>query len=261
MDNSSTARLQHAINTLNEGNLAEARELILEEIKRNPSNLNAWLWALEVAANEKEKRTILSRILSLDPNHKGALLYLKKLDEGSTQAQKIIGPQSDLSKVKKQSSQKKVSRIGGLFRLLFGWLSSLPVSCAFILVIIAVVIAGFVYFRVNTSFFGIAGSDFDDLIITNAYEIIESDEFYWEVQFEGIGESKYIGTVRHIAPFRMKIFKIISHDILVTTADFATRSPISTGHPSLRSRSAKKVFFDRMVAGGPLRWCKINFIV
>ncbi len=133
MDNSSTARLKHAINKLNEGNLAEARELILEEIKRNPSNLNAWLWALEIAANEKEKRTILSRILSLDPNHKGALLYLKKLDKGTSPAQKIIDPQSDSSKAEKQSSQKEVSRIGGLFRLFFGWLSSLPVSCAFIL--------------------------------------------------------------------------------------------------------------------------------
>ena len=89
MNNSSSKRLQQAINTLKEGNLAEARELILEEIKQDPSNLNAWLWALEVAANEKEKRTILTRILSLDPKHKGALLYIKKLDEGPSPAQKI----------------------------------------------------------------------------------------------------------------------------------------------------------------------------
>jgi len=228
MNNSSSKRIQQAINTLQEGNLVEARELILEEIKQDPSNLNAWLWALEVAANEKEKRTILTRILSLDPKHKGALLYLKKLGEGPSPAQKISSPQSEDPRAIEQKDPKEVSRIGGLFRLLFEWLSSLPVSCAFILVFIGIVAAAFIYFRVNTSFFGVAGSDFDNLVISNAYEIIESDEFYWEVQFEGIGESKYIGTVRHVAPIRIQEFKILTHDILVTTADFANPDIVET---------------------------------
>ena len=228
MDNSSSKRLQQAINTLQEGNLVEARELILEEIKQDPSNLNAWLWALEVAANEKEKRTILTRILSLDPKHKGALLYIKKLDKVPSPAQKISIPRSEAFREKEQKDPKEVSRIGGLFRLLFEWLSSLPVSCAFILVFIGIVAAAFIYFRVNTSFFGVAGSDFDNLVISNAYEKIESDEFYWEVQFEGIGESKYIGTVRHVAPIRIQEFKILTHDILVTTADFANPDIVET---------------------------------
>ena len=228
MDKNSTDRLQQAIKLLKEGNLAGAREIILAEIRHDPSNLNAWLWALEVASNNREKRTILNRILALDPDHKGALLYLKKLDGTASMSSTDIKPKSDTIRIKEPKPTEEVSRIGGLFRLFFGWLSSLPVSCAFVLVILAIAAAGFIYFRVNTSFFGVAGSEFDELVISNAYEKIESKDFYWEVQFEGIGESKYIGIVRHVSPIRIKEFKILTHDILVTTADFSNPEIVDT---------------------------------
>ena len=80
MTDSNTSRLKQAVTALQGGNKQVARNLILAEVRENPANLTAWLWALEVAANEKEKRTILNKILVLDPNHKGALQYLKNLD-------------------------------------------------------------------------------------------------------------------------------------------------------------------------------------
>jgi len=51
---------------------------------------------------------------------------------------------------------------------------------------------------------------------------------YWEVQFEGIGESKFIGIVRHISPIRIHEFRILTHDILVTTADFSNPDIVDT---------------------------------
>ena len=226
MNQDTSQKIKKAVNALKSGDRSLARELILAEVKENPSNLTAWLWALEVAANEKEKRTILSRILKLDPDHKGALLYLKKLDEGENQA---VPQQSTPTSAQKDRNGKKPSRrLAALSRLLLDWVATLPVGCGIMFLVVIVAIAAVFYFRVNTSFFGIAGSDFDELVISNSYEKIESTDYYWEVQFEGVGTSKYIGTTRHVSPIRIKEFKILTHDILVTTADFANPEMVDT---------------------------------
>ena len=228
MTKSTNQQLQSAIKALKAGKLSQARKLILAEVKENPSNLTAWTWALEVAANEKEKRSILKRILSLDPNHKGALAYLKKLDQ-------VQGPKEESSSkpLKDEATPsgkpaKKPSRLGALLLLPFQLLTSLPLSCGFVFLVAVLAAGGYYYFRVNTSFFGLIGADFDKIIISNSYEKIESDDLYWEIKFEGQGKSKYIGTVRHVSPIRIKEFKILTHDILVTTADYSNPDLVET---------------------------------
>jgi len=228
MVNTTDQRLQSAIQALKAGNHSLARKLILAEVMENPSNLTAWTWALEVAANEKEKRTILEKILSLDPNHKAALGYLRKLDQ-------IQKPTVDSSSMplKDESTPseipvKKPSRLGSLLLLPFQLLASLPLSCGFIFLIAALAAGGYYYFQVNSSFFGLVGADFDNIIVSNSYEKIASDDLYWEVQFEGQGKTKYIGTVRHVSPIRIKEFKILTHDILVTTADYSNPDLVET---------------------------------
>ncbi len=217
-------RLKDAIQALRSSNPAKARKLILAEIKENPSNLNAWLWALEVAANEKEKRTILRKILLLDPTHQGALRYLKKLDQEAAALPQSDTKEQSFSGKQKLSEDKKPSRTGGIFK----FFTDLPPSCGFITIFAIIVTAAFLYFRVNTSFFGLVGADFDQLVISNSYELISADDMYWEVQFEGIGETKYIGTVRHAAPIRNNDFRILTHNVLVTTADFANPDLVDT---------------------------------
>ena len=228
MTKSTNQQLQSAIKALKAGKLSQARKLILAEVKENPSNLTTWTWALEVAANEKEKRTILKKILSLDPNHKGALVYLKKLDQ--VQRPKEASSSKTLNDEATPSVKpaKKPSRLGALLLLPFQLLTSLPLSCGFIFLVAALAAGGYYYFRVNTSFFGLIGADFDKIIISNSYEKIESDDLYWEIKFEGQGMSKYIGTVRHVSPIRIKEFKILTHDILVTTADYSNPDLVET---------------------------------
>jgi len=224
-----TQRVQDAIQALKSNDRPRARQLILEEVKDNPSNLTAWLWALEVAANDKEKRTILNKILSLDPHHQGALRYLRKLDQVQAAPQAAEpGKVLDESPEEKKKGAKEVSRAGGIVRFFLGWITSLPPSCGFIVLFAFIVAAAFIYFRVNTSLFGLAGADFDSLVISNSYETISAEDIYWKVQFEGIGESKYIGTVRYAAPIRINEFRILTHDILVTTADFANPELVDT---------------------------------
>lgn len=221
-------RLKQAIQLIKEDQKGQARQLIISEVKINPSNLTAWLWALEVAENEKEKRTILHRILTIDPTHKGALQYLKNLDQNHSRGDGFKPDPPVSTHDPLRESEEKPSRLGGLLRLVFDWITSLPASCGFLTLFFIILVGIFIYFRVNTSFFGLAGADFDSLVISNAYEKIESDDMHWEVQFEGTGESKYIGTVRYAAPIRIKEFAILTHDILVTTADFANPEIVDT---------------------------------
>jgi len=228
MDAINDHRLKAAIKALKNNQPSQARKLLLAEVKENPSNLTAWTWALEVSANEKEKRTILKKILSLDPNHQGALRYLNKLNQSQ---ERIEDSTPDTSTVKIDSAQeitKKPSRLGGLIMLFLEWLISLPLSCGLILLFAVIGIGGYLYFRANTSFFGLVGTDFDSLTITNAYEKIAADDIYWEVQFEGQGESQFIGTVRHVSPIRIDEFRILTHDILVTTGDYADPDLVDT---------------------------------
>jgi len=224
MANTPDQRLQSAIKALKAGKHSRARKLILAEVKENPSNLTAWTWALEVAANEKEKRTIIKKLLSLDPNHKGALIYLRKLDQIQTPTEET----SSKSFIDEAVPGKKPSRLVSLLLLPFRLLSSLPLSCGLILLIAALAVGGYFYFQVNSSFYGLIGADFDNIIISNSYEKIESDDLYWEIQFEGQGKSKYIGTVRHVSPIRIKEFKILTHDILVTTVDYSNPDIVET---------------------------------
>ncbi len=221
-------RLQSAIKALKAGKPSQARKLILAEVKENPSNLTAWTWSLEVAANEKEKRTILKRILSLDPNHKGAQVYLRKLDQIQKPAEASSSASLKDEAIPSEKPAKTPSRLGALLLLPFRLLASLPLSCGFIFLVAILAVGGYYYFQVNTSFFGLAGADFDNIIISNSYEKIESNDLYWEVQFEGQGKSKYIGTVRHVSPIRIKEFKILTHDILVTTADYSNPDLVET---------------------------------
>lgn len=220
-------RLHQAIQLIKDGKRAQARDLILDLIKSDPNNLNAWLWALEVASNNKEKRVILGKILEIDPNHKAALGYLRKLGLKEPEADSS-DPQSQKNNSPSKPTSKKRSGFSGLAKLLFDWMASLPSGCLFIAIFIGIVSVLFIYTRVNTGLFGVAGAEIDDLVVSQSYELIASEEFSWDIQFEGIGESKYIGTVRHAAPIRIQEFAILTHDILVTTGDFANPDIVNT---------------------------------
>ncbi len=224
-----STRLRQAITALRESDSPQARSLILAELREDPGNLMAWQWALEVANNDKEKRSILGKILTLDPSHQGALQYLKKLDQSAQVDPELTIQQSGKNiTLAAAVSKKEKGSIGGIVRLFSDWITNLPVSCGFIALFAVIVAAPFIYFRVNISLYGLIGNDFDDLVVSNSYETVSSEDIYWEVQFEDIGESKYIGTVRHISPIRINEFRILTHDILVTTADFSNPDIVDT---------------------------------
>jgi hypothetical protein len=225
----SSAQLKKAVAALRDGDRTQARALILADLRANPDNLTTWLWALEVANSDKERRSILGKILKLDPTHKGALQYLKKLNQSAGLAPESSPQETRIeSVVQSAESKTEPGRVSGIIRLFADWITNLPVSCGFIALFAVIVAIVFFYFRVNTSFFGLIGNDIDNLVVSNSYETISSGDMYWEVQFEGIGESKYIGIVRHVSPIRIDDFRILTHDILITTADFSNPDIVDT---------------------------------
>jgi hypothetical protein len=222
-----TERLQQAIQFIQAGKILPARDLLLEEVKENPGNLTAWLWALEVAATDKERRLILQKILSIDPDHQAALSYLKKLDGQERSSKNQVRP-DQTNQTSGSAPAGNVSRLSGILGLIVDWAATLPSGC-FIMALVFSAIAGiFIYTRVNTGLFGPVGADFDNLVISNSYQQIASEEYTWEVQFEGIGDSKFKGTVRHVGPIRIQEFAILTHDILITSGDFADPDIVTT---------------------------------
>jgi len=163
MTNTHSSRLKQAVAALQAGERAQARALILAELRDDPNNLTTWLWALEVAYTEKEKRSILGKILKLDPNHNGALQYLKNLDQSGDISPEILSQHpAESSGPLPSASEKEKGTAGGIIRLFTDWITSLPVSCGFIVIFAVIVASAFIYFRVNTSLYGLIGNDFDE---------------------------------------------------------------------------------------------------
>ena len=218
---SSSSHLQQAIQSIKEGDKDSGRRLILQLLRNNPSNLQAWLWAVEVAENDQERKTILSKILELDPKQEQARSLLDQLERKTSQ------PLTENTDQENKISGKK-PRAANYLLLPLQWLFSLPSSCGLILFAAFAFAAGMLYFRANTSFFGLIGTDFDQLEISNSYEDIVLNQQYWKVQFEGSSESKFIGAVRYAGPIREKQFPILTHDILVTSADYSNPDLVNT---------------------------------
>jgi len=221
--------LKDAVAAIKKGNRKKARKRILAALKDNPEDLQAWIWAVEVAANEKEKRTILKRILALDPNHHAARELLGRMEASSSDLDREPRGTEEV-----EESGGDTSTQGQPFRPLnillapLELIPSLPLSCGLLLLLGTMIAGVFIFFRFNTSFLGLTGVDFDQLQSSNAYQDISLEGDYWKVRYEGGGKSTYRGTVRHVGPIRNGDYKLLTHDVLVTSGDFADPEAVKT---------------------------------
>jgi hypothetical protein len=110
-----------------------------------------------------------------------------------------------------------------------GCLVQFPPVIMFGLLLIAFLAGSYLYNYVNIDLFGIGAPPYDKLLITNNYKNIELPAQYtWKIEYEKIPESKFIGKVRHASPIRIDRFLVLTHDILVTTGDFADPQKVTT---------------------------------
>ncbi len=81
MDNDSL--LQRASSLAENGNFDLARKFVIQAIKNNQQDLEAW-WAMaHVARTDKERNRAVSKVLQLDPSHPHALHMRDQIRAGS----------------------------------------------------------------------------------------------------------------------------------------------------------------------------------
>ena len=62
----------------------------------------------------------------------------------------------------------------------------------------------------------------------NFTRISDSSGQSWSIEYEKTFSSQFSGKVRHISPIQIADFPILTHDILVTTQDFADPKKVTT---------------------------------
>lgn len=240
MESKEDPRLIHAISVIRRGERVRARALLRAVLADDPRNLSAWLWACEVAPTREERINCLRHILAIDPSHEGARHYLDRLGgeiappkplPRTPQPPKRPPRRIRLPKRPAGRSTTHSEDRGWLMRLLllpFEAFVKLPLTWLLVILLLLGVMGGYVYFYANTSFFGLAGPDFDSLTISDTYEEIAAQDMHWKVVFEREGSSTFAGVVRHVSPIRVSTLRIATHDILVTSGDYADPDLVDT---------------------------------
>jgi len=216
-------RLETAIAALEKGDRTFAENLIQEELAHNPQNLAAWNWACQIATGQEEKAHCLEQILTINPADEDARRLLGRLRKESGASETA---QPEPASTKQMRSRRSNS--------LVGWIAS--GAQLGVIVLALVFIAALIYSLPKSGFLGLRGPDFDSLTVSDSYQQIESDDFYWKIIFEKAEDSTFQGTVRHNSPIRINRFRILTHDTLVTFGEFSDPTIVDTSVSNHRFR-------------------------
>lgn len=240
-----------------QGDLSQARRLIHSVLRDNPNNEMAWSWACEVAATPEERIHCLQQILTINPNHVPARRYLARL-QATPPATRTIKPLPSRERSSAKDRPPSQSRpsfedrpplentahgltISNLLFAPIGCLLQASATHLIAAMLIVAVVGGIVYYTANTDFLGLAGPGFETLTISSTKEEITSEDVYWKITYEKKGDSEFSGLVRHVSPIRDNRMRILTHDILVTSGEYAdpalVRTSVSNHHFRWRSTS------------------------
>jgi hypothetical protein len=99
----------------------------------------------------------------------------------------------------------------------------------FILVALAYFAWDYVYNNVNINLFGVGAHDYQRLTIDSGfYNLQDPSQDNWKIEYDYTSDSTFSGLIRHISPIRLSQFPMLTHDILVTSGDFAAPSIVTT---------------------------------
>jgi hypothetical protein len=224
MSHDERKRLTAAIAALRQGNKTEARRLIISVLKDDPSDETAWSWACEVAATPEERAHCLKQILAINPDHTEARHYLAQLQ--------TISP----AKMPASENQAQAPRVSDFVLAPLGCLLQIPAAYLIVGLLVLALVGGIIYYNTNSDFFGLAGPDFDGLTISDSKEQIAATDLYWKITYEGLADSEFSGLVRHVSPIRHNPMRILTHDILVTSGEYADPAIVSTSVANHRFR-------------------------
>jgi len=109
-----------------------------------------------------------------------------------------------------------------------GCLLQISTTHCLVALLVVALVGGVSYYTTNTDFFGMAGPGFDSLTISDSYQQFQAADVSWKITYEKPGDSQFSGLVRHVSPIREGTFRILTHDILVTSGQYADPAIVST---------------------------------
>lgn len=82
----------------------------------------------------------------------------------------------------------------------------------------------------NTDFWGLVSPPLAKMVFSSGYETVTApDNRYWTIHYEADRDSTFSGVVRHVSHWRDENLPFATHDILVTSGEFASQSRVSVG--------------------------------
>jgi len=121
-----------AIKLIKSGDRGQARDVLVQAIKENPNNEDAWYAMAAIVGDIEKKMECLVRVLEINPKNDKAKRYLRKLIRHQVDNPPLIqGVQAELKKVEVKPS--KIARIGlREIRFRDEWLFIAVVVCIFL---------------------------------------------------------------------------------------------------------------------------------
>src|SRR5437016_3329546 len=91
--------LQQGIAAAKAGQPAEARQLLQQAVRSDPSSEAAWLWLSSVAKDDQERIFCLKKLLEINPNNENAIKGLQQLGVGPEPRTPPARPASGIRKL------------------------------------------------------------------------------------------------------------------------------------------------------------------
>jgi hypothetical protein len=117
-----------------------------------------------------------------------------------------------------------------LLFLPLGFFMSMSPLVAGIIAILVLSVCSFLYYSLNSDFFGLAAPPFAELEFSKDYTSVRDvkDNRTWKIAYENIPFSTFKGVVRHVSNWRDEPIPFATHDILVTTGEFSSTARVRT---------------------------------
>lgn len=152
----------------------------------------------------------LQRVLDINPENHHALHARNKLFNTCSQC------------VTLHDEHGKDRRKDSFIKRFFGLLSHLPPAFYAVIFFVIILLTAFAYPNLNTDYWVPGSPNFASYTIEDGYQsITDSHSARWRIVYESPVDSTFEGKVRHISVNRIKKFPFLTHDILITSGDYA----------------------------------------
>jgi len=177
-----------------------------------------------VAVTPEERAHCLKQILAINPDHAEARRHLAQLQAMSR------------TRVPTAEHRAHSWSVAEILLAPLGCLMQIPALYMTVGLLALALVGGIIYYNTNSDFFGLAGPDFGGLTISDSKEQIAASELYWKITYEGLADSEFAGLIRHVSPIRQNPMRILTHDVLVTSGEYADPAIVNTSVANHRFR-------------------------